>query len=403
MTAPTPSQAPVIIAGGGMAGLTAAISLLRHGIDCEVYEQSPELRELGAGIWLSANGTRILFDLGMQPALDAVNLPPDDRVVRLWNTGEHISVYNREGTHSKDHVLYMVMRADLQRIMVDALEALKPGALHLDARIASYEQDADGVRVTLGNGQVVRGRALVGADGVHSRVRAQTFGEAQRRFTDAVTWRGLAPMSRLTERHRAPVAATWVGPTAHVTSFPVNTRQGMMMSFSGQVDRTQWEEESWSVVGSLDECLRDFAGWHDDITALFKAADRLYKWGIFVREPLNTWSQGRVTLLGDACHSMTPYLGQGLNMALEDACILTRCLQAQPDDVPAALKRYESVRVERAQAVAAASFRMLPVFHNAALANPDTAMQYMRTHWSGEEVRKRYDWIVTYDARTVAI
>ena len=160
---------------------------------------------------------------------------------------------------------------------------------------------------------------------------------------------------------------------------------------------------SWSEKGSVEECLKDFEGWHPDIVDLVKNVDTLNKWGLFVRPSLATWSKGRVTLLGDACHSMLPYLGQGVNMALEDASVLARCFDENPNDVAAAFETYQGLRLDRTSKVVKSAAGMLPIFHNQALCKPETAGDYIKTQWAPEATAARYDWIYQYDATTVPL
>jgi salicylate hydroxylase len=393
----------ILIAGAGIGGLTAALTLLKKGFDCDVYEQSPVLRELGAGLWISPNGQRVLFDLGLEEEMRDVNLSATDRVVRLWDSGKSVSVYNRGASTGVDHTLFMLLRAEMQRILAENVRRIKPDAIHLNAKCVGFEQDAEKVLLKFDDGSSVSGDALIGADGLHSKIRQAAFGPAPGKFTGAVAWRGLVPMDRLPAHHNQPIASTWVGPTAHVTSYPVRSGDGHMMSFSGQAESSAWQEESWSQHGSISECLQDFAGWHEDIVALIENAETLYKWGLFVREPLKAWSVGRVSLLGDACHSMVPYLGQGVNMAIEDAGVLARCIEKQPDDPAAALALYQKARVERTTNAVHRSSDMQYTFHNAALANPDTAVGYIQKQWHPEQVRARYDWLFSYDPTRVPL
>lgn len=394
----------VIIAGAGLGGLTLAIALLQRGMDVDIYEQSPELREVGAGLWISANGAQVLGALGLKKAIEAINLPPKDRVVRYWKTGEELSVYNRDESASKaDHTLIQVLRAELQRVLYDAVVSLKPEAVHFGARCVGAETVGDRALLFLESEAAIEGDVVVGADGAHSRVRESLFGPAPARFTDAIAWRGLAPMSRLKPQHRRPLASTWVGPTAHVTTYPVQRDGELFVSFSAQVDSVTWQTDSWSEPGDLGSALKDFEGWHQDIRDLFMASDNLFRWGLFVRDPLEVWSKGRATLLGDACHSMTPYLGMGVNVTMEDACVLARFLEALPDDIGRALARYDAERVKRANKAKERSLAMLKVFHSPELADWETARPYIAQQWAPEAVRERYDWLVTYDATAVEI
>jgi salicylate hydroxylase len=394
----------VIIAGAGMGGLTLAASLLQKGFDVDVYEQSPELREVGAGLWISANGARVLGTLGLKEKIEAINLPPQDRVIRFWKTGEERSVYVRDSQASKaDHTLVQVLRSELQRVLYEAVIELKPDAVHFGVRSVGADTANGRARLLLDDGSAIEGDLVVGCDGAHSRVRQSLFGPAPARYTGANAWRGLAPMSKLKPQHRRPLASTWIGPTAHVTTYPVQRNGEEFVSFSAQVDSPDWQTESWSERGELADALADFEGWHQDILDLFIQSDNLFRWGLFVRDPLETWSKGQVTLVGDACHSMTPYLGMGVNVTMEDAYVLARCLEQSPANVEAALRRYDAARVERANRTKAKSLEMLGIFHSPALAQSDTAWPYIEQNWSAQAMRERYDWLLSYDATTVEI
>jgi salicylate hydroxylase len=394
----------VIVAGAGMGGLTLALVLLQKGFDVDVYEQAPELREVGAGLWISINGRRVLEAAGLEEAIEAINLPPIDRVVRFWQTGEERSVYNRDPNASKaDHTLVQVLRAELQRVLYEAVVKLKPGAVHFGKPAVGAETVGARARLLLEGGEAAEGDVVVGADGAHSRVRQSQFGPAAPRYTGAIAWRGLAPMSKLKPQHRRPLASTWIGPRAHVTTYPVQRHGEEFVSFSGQVDSDTWQTDSWSEPGELADALQDFAGWHQDILDLFIHSENLFRWGIFVRDPLERWSNGRVTLVGDACHSMTPYLGMGVNVTMEDACVLARSLEATPHDVEGALARYDAARVERANRVKAESLAMQKIFHSPELSRIETARPYIEKQWAPQTVRQRYDWLLTYDPTTVPL
>lgn len=392
----------IVVSGAGMGGLATALGLARKGFEVAVYEQAPSHRELGAGLWISVNGARVLDSLGLQAELRKIDLPPKDRVVRLWNTGDAWSIYNKEAENSQEHRLYMVLRYELHRILVEALEREQPGCIHLDHKCTGYEETGDKIIVHFDGKPSVAADALVGADGVHSKVRSGMFGEVKQQFTDAIAWRGLVPIERVSQKYREPVATTWIGPTAHITCYPVQHKGRQFFSFSAQVDSEQWEQESWSDPGKLGDCLRDFEGWHDQVIEMISGADVLYKWGLFVREELPSWARGRAVLVGDACHSMVPYLGQGVNMAFEDSCVLVNLLDSN-SDVPAALREYDALRRERGYRVARASMDMLRVFHHDDLKDVSKARNYIETQWSREKVRERYDWIVSYNALAVGV
>lgn len=392
----------VLIAGAGIGGLAMALSLLRRGIDCDVFEQASELREVGAGLWVSMNGVRVLRDLGLTEEVEQNCIAAERRSIRLWNTGETWSLYDRNSDAARNQP-YLLLRAHLLNILVDGVRRLKANAIHLNAHVVGFSQDDEAVRAQLADGRQIEGRALIGADGSHSKVRTGLLGQIESQYTNAIAWRGLVPVDRLEPHQREPVVSTWIGPTAHVTAYPVRWQDTELMTFSGQVDRNDWLLESWSEKGSVEECLKDFAGWHPDIIALVSNVDSLHKWGLFVRPTLTRWSEGRVTLLGDACHSMLPYLGQGVNMALEDASVLARCFEQQPDDLARAFQTYQSLRLDRTTRVVRSAAGMLPIFHNSALSRAETAGDYIRTQWAPEATAARYDWIYQYDATSVPL
>jgi salicylate hydroxylase len=391
----------VLIAGAGIGGLTAALALLRSGIDVEVYEQASELKEVGAGVQLAANGTRVLYALGLGDALKALSCEAQGKEIRLWNTGETWKLFDL-GPKSIERYgfpYFTVYRPDLLEVLAGALTALKPDAIHLGARCAAFEQDDDSVTLRLESGAKVRGDALVGADGVHSRVRQGLFGADRPEFTGNMAWRGVVPMARLPSHMARRVGSNWVGPGGHIVHYPL--RAGAVMNFVGVLERADWRIESWSARGTAEELARDFRGWHQDIQAFIGAIDAPHKWALMVRAPLERWSVGRVTLLGDAAHSMLPFLAQGAVMAIEDGFVLARCLaQFSADE---ALQRYEAARRSRTRRAVEGSAANLHRFHNRALADPAEARRFVEREWADSRVAERYDWLFTYDATKAPI
>ena len=391
----------ILIAGGGIGGLTAALALLKRGYDVDVYEQAQELKEVGAGVQISPNGNRVLFELGVGDALRSLSCEASGKEIRLWNTGNTWKLFDL-GAVSVERYGYpylTVYRPDLISVLSQAVRAIKPDAIHLQSRVLGFEQDAHGVTLQLESGSV-RGDVLIGADGVHSAIRQGLFGQDQPAFTGLMAWRGVIPMERLPERMRRPVGTNWVGPGAHIVHYPLHA--GRIMNFVGVVERSDWQVESWSVSGSTTECLNDFRGWHEDIQMMIRAIDTPYKWALMHRAPLDVWSHGRVSLLGDACHSTLPFLAQGAVMALEDACILARALDVETD-VAVALNRYENARKERTRRIVQGAADNTKRFHNPELASLEGANAYVDREWSEERVRQRYEWLFTYDVTQVPI
>lgn len=393
----------VLIAGGGIGGLTAALALLQKGFDVDVYEQAPVLAELGAGIQVAANGSRILIELGLEEKLRGVVCEAAGKEVRIWNTGQTWKLFDL-GADSIERFgapYWMVHRGQFHTILVEAVRELKPDAIHLNATAAGYEQDENGVTLRLADGRTVRGDLLIGADGVHSALRGQMFDSPKPTFTGLMAWRGLAPMEKLSEELRRPVGTNWVSPGGHTITYPICG--GEYLNFVGLVENREWTEESWSAVGTVEECLEDFKDWHPLVREIVSALDQPFRWALVGRDPLPNWTDGRVSLLGDACHPTLPFLAQGAIMAIEDGMVLARCLEASPDDPAKALQNYQSLRIERTTAIVNGSTANLDRFHNRALADPVRAVEYVESEWQPEKVRIRYDWLFEYDATNVPL
>jgi len=392
-----PQKEHVLIAGGGIGGLTAALALLRRGFDVSVFEQAPELKEIGAGVQLGPNGVRILYELGLEEPARRLGVDAQAKEVRIWNTGKTWPLFNLgEESMSRYGVPYLMMhRADLHSMLLEAVRGIKPGACMVASRAAGFEQDAEGVTLILEDGRRIRGDVLVGADGLHSATRRALFGPDKPEFTGGCCWRGIIDVEHLPEHLRRPVGVNWIGPNGHVILYPL--RSGRLLNFVGHVERDDWAGESWTEEGSVAELRADYAGWHDDIQTIVGQIAVPYKWALFLREPLAQWTRGRVTLLGDACHATLPYLAQGANMAIEDGMVLARALD-EFDDAPEALRRYEKARKERTTQIVRKSSENLGRFHNHALLDPDTADDYVNSEWAPDKIRDRYEWILSYDA-----
>ncbi len=375
MTMPMGGQR-ILIAGGGIGGLTAALCLARSGFDVAVFEQAAEFGEIGAGIQLSPNCTRVLHHLGLEPALEACAFLPEGTEFRAWNSGKVIgaSVLGRTARDRYGFPYYHIHRGDLLRVLVEAAEASPAIELNTASVVTEFEQDGR-VRVAIrgeaGTGNraggiasdgVHEGDALIGADGIHSAVRAQLFGDDAPRFTGNVAWRALVPAERLPAGVVRPMSTAWWGPRKHFVHYYV--RSGALVNCVCVVEKTGWEVESWAERGELAELESDFAGWHEDIRALIDNMDpdSLYKWALHDRAPMTRWGEGAVTLLGDACHPTLPFMAQGAAMAIEDAAVLAGCLVSDAT-VTAGLKRYEDLRRARTARIQNGSRRNATLFH----------------------------------------
>ena len=321
------SMPKVVISGAGIGGLTSALALMKLGFEVQVFEQAPELGEVGAGLQIAPNGSRILMALGLADQLETVVCEADYKEVRLWNTGERRRLFDLgEDCRKRFGAPYwFVHRADLHCMLVEAINALAPDAILTGRTGVSCRETAKGVELHFQDGSSASGDVLIGADGVHSRLRGTMFDSPRAEFTGMMSWRGIARMADLPDDLRGHVGTNWVGPGGHVVTYPL--RCGEIMNFAGIVERSDWTVESWSTRGTKEECARDFANWHPSIHHMIGVLDRTFKWALLGREPLKSWSRGRVALLGDAAHPTLPFLAHGAIMALEDAAVLARCLR----------------------------------------------------------------------------
>lgn len=392
----------VLIAGAGIGGLTAALALLARGFDVDVYEQTSELREVGAGLQMSANGTRVMHELGVLPALLDVSVLAQGKEIRLWNTGQTWTLFDlgEESVARYGFPYLTVYRPDLLQVLADAIRARKPDAIHLGRKCAGCAEHDGRVTLRFEDGSDASGDVLVGADGLHSKIRQALFGPDKPVFTGIMAWRGIIPMAALPSHMTRLVGTNWVGSGGHIVHYPL--RRGELMNFVGVVERDDWRIESWSTLGTTAEFARDFAGWHDDIQTMIRNIERPYKWALMGREPMDRWTRGRVTLLGDACHPTLPFLAQGAVMAIEDGYILARALAAC-GDAEVALERYENARRDRANRMVRGSADNAHRFHNATLAQADEAQAYVDREWAPERVRDRYEWLFRYDVTTTPV
>lgn len=357
------SSQKIIIIGAGLGGLTLALSLLREGFDVTVLEQASKLGEVGAGIQISANGARVLHHLGLEEALAKVAFHPESGEMRHWQTGK-VLITRPLGDASVERFgfpYYHMHRADFHGVLEAAVRKTAPDAVRLNAKVARIEQDGDGVRAITTGGETVSGDVLIGCDGIHSVVRETLFGADDPHFTGCIAWRATIPVERLPKDHVRPVASNWIGQGGHFVHYYL--RRGELVNCVGVLEGQDWSAESWSAEGDQADFLRDFDNWHEDLKVLIRSAERCFRWGLFDRDPMPRWSEGRIALLGDACHPMLPFMAQGAVMGIEDAHTLMRCLQENTDPA-AALRRYEDLRRERTATVQRMARENMTFFHN---------------------------------------
>jgi len=382
----------VLVAGGGLGGLTAALCLARRGHRVTVAEQADAFAEAGAGIQLSPNATRVLHHLGLAAPLRGCAFVPEATQFRHWRSGRVIAEtpLGESLRHRYGAPYYHVHRGDLLGVLLEAAREQPAIELLTGARLSECEDDGAAVTVSLA-GEARRVDLLVGADGIHSVVREALWGPAQPRFTGNLAWRALVPAERLAAGLVPPTATVWWGPGRHFVHYYV--RRGELVNCVCVVEKSQWTRESWTEPGAKAELRADFAGWHSTVQTLIDAADpqSLFKWALFDRSPMARWGRGRITLLGDSCHATLPFMAQGAAMALEDAAVLAACLDRY-DAVPAALARYERLRRPRTAAVQQGSRRNARVFH---LSGPAA---WARNRLARRAGRRAMDGLFRYDA-----
>jgi 2-polyprenyl-6-methoxyphenol hydroxylase-like FAD-dependent oxidoreductase len=341
----------IAIVGAGIGGLAIAALLKRSGHEVNVYEQAPRFARVGAGIQMAPNAVKVLRGLGLEGKLRRIAFESEYALSREWDTGEITSKLplGREVEARYGAPYFFLHRADLHA----AIQAIVPsGVVHLDRKLIGFDCDANGVTLTLASGERVHADALIGADGVHSLVRETLLGPEKPRFTGRVAYRTTYAASRLAAPI-TPVRTKWWGPDRHMVVYYVTAARDELYFVTSVPESAEWmTPESWSAKGDLDALRAAYAGFHREVQTVLDACPEVYKWALLERDPLPRWSEGRVVLLGDACHPMTPYMAQGAASALEDAAVLSRCLEGvDADGLAAAFSRYEATRKPRASEI----------------------------------------------------
>ena len=344
------------IVGAGIGGLAAANALHQAGHDVVVFEQSRQFLRVGADINLTPNAVRALDGLGagIAQAVRASAARPTHRISRTWDTGEETSrlAMGDEAERKYGAPQLTIHRADLLAALADAFSAER---VRFGKRAQSIEARADGgvaIRFT-DDSEATQLDVLIGADGIHSVVRNAMFGAESPRFTGVVAFRAVVPTERVKDVPNIQAFTKWWGatPESQIVTFPLN--QGRDTFIFATTAQDSWHEESWTTPGSVDELRGFYADFHPDARALLDACDSVLKTALYERDPLTAWSLGPMTLVGDACHPMMPFMAQGAGMAIEDGVVLARNLAgvAAPAQVAAALRRYETMRMERASQI----------------------------------------------------
>ncbi|MEP2990319.1 MAG: FAD-dependent monooxygenase [Parasphingorhabdus sp.] len=389
----------ILIAGGGIAGLTAALACLKAGFTVEIFEQAPELSEIGAGIQIGPNAARVLHALDLLSKLEEIGSQPASQEMRFGPT--NLNIFRSElGAAARKKYgapYYLLHRADLISMLGDTVEKRASGSLKLGKTVSSYRKDISGVTLQFEDGSEAQGDVIVAADGIHSVLRGQMMGKEKPRFTGNIVWRAMVPATERLRKLISDSMCIWVGPEKHCVTYWL--RGGEMLNFVGAVERDDWTTESWFESGDKSEFAQDFGGWSEPISAVIEAAEDCSRWALFDRDPQPRWTDGPVALVGDACHPMLPFLAQGAAMAIEDAWVLVAKLQTMSDDIPAALNRYETERLPRASKVqGAARARMHSNHQTTAWGQVKTyAPMWFSSRLTPDKFDGRFKWLFEKD------
>ncbi len=390
----------VAVVGAGIGGLATAMCLTDAGFsDVTIYERSSALHEIGAGIQISPNGSRILHGLGLGAALESVAVRPLAGDMRRWEDWSLLSTSGLGDDVVEEYGFpyYHVHRADLHRVLAERVPAEQVALGHRLVGLEPAPGGTGAVTLRFEGGSTATADVVIGADGIHSVVRRELFGPEAPRFSGNAAWRGLVPAERVADLG-LPVASTVVmGPGRHFVYYFVAA--GRLVNWVGVAPTATWTLESWTAPGRVEEALADYDGWNHVvrrlITEVGESASNVYRWALYDRDPFVRWGEGPVTLLGDAAHPMLPFMAQGACQAIEDGAVLAACLRLLPDPV-GALRQYEDLRRERTASVQLAARRNETLFHL-----PDGPDQRDRdtrlAASSGERTVHRNAWVFGYD------
>jgi salicylate hydroxylase len=388
----------VIIAGAGIAGLTATLALARAGIRVTVFEQAEKLEETGAGLQLSPNATRVLIALGLRERLEAVAVAPQAIRVMAGGSGREI-VRIPFGDEMELHYgapYWSMHRGDLQSALVEAVQREQDVNLQLGVRVEDFAAHVKGISVLGKRGTHVldeSGVALIGADGIWSSVAARLSPPQQLMFRHRTAWRALISADAAPEEFRQPVVHLWLGHDAHLVHYPV--KAGRLINIVCIV-HDEWSETGWSTAGDRAEMLRHFArwAWSEKARSLITIPDRWLKWALYDRTDPFRGGKAPVTLIGDAAHPMLPFLAQGAGMAIEDAAVLADMLAKYLDDPSDALRAYEGARWHRTLRAQHYSRRQGRIY---GLTGPEALIRNLAMRaMGGVKLRARYDWLYSW-------
>ena len=384
----------VIIVGAGIGGLVSALCLDAKGHKVKIYEQAEILSELGAGIQLSPNATKVLNYLGLFKDLEPYIFEPNSFQFLNFSTGKVITERKLGKAIKKDFNSpnYDIHRADLQRVLLNKIK-VKNIDIHTNMKVTNVGNNKNSAFIEV-DGKKIQADLVIGADGIHSKVSDSLFGKKEIIYTGNVAWRMLIPVEILPENLILPDTTVWLGPNKHFVTYHVNG--GKNLNCVCLVEQDGWFNESWSEKGEIEELKKAYKGWNRTIETLLQHADpnSLYKWALHDRLPMKQWSKGRIIVLGDAAHPMLPFLAQGAAMAIEDGAVLANCID-NFDEVEEALKYFEKIRKPRTSYVQSAARRNAKVLHLSGLA---AILRNLVMGYIGNKIFKK---LYSYDALSI--
>lgn len=368
----------VAVVGAGMGGLAVAATLRQVGVDVEVYEQASRFGRIGAGIQMMPNSMKVLRGIGVEDKLRQVAFAPFSHLNRVGDTGEIMrELPMPEALYGAPYLC--MHRADLH----DALASVVPSdIIHLNKKLTGLEQDGGPVTLQFSDGTTATADAVIGADGVHSVVRDIVVGPDAPVHKGRIAYRAVFRADLMGGFDIGPSRTKWWGKDRHIVIYYTARDKSELYFVTSVPEDAGWmTKESWSAKGDVNELREAYAGFHQDVRNVLNACPDCHKWAILEREPLPTWSKGRVALLGDSAHPMTPYMAQGAATSIEDSAIMARCLKdVGASDIEAAFKRYEAHRKPRTsmvQAISSANTWMQGGDH-------DTSWLYGYDAWSAD-------------------
>jgi salicylate hydroxylase len=354
----------VSIVGAGIGGLTAALALQKRGISVRIYEQARQLGEIGAGLHLSPNGLKVLYALGFKNAIEKIKFQPQAIAIRHYQSGEPFfeNPFDDNFLNTFGAPFYGFHRADLHKMLLEAVRANDAACIEVGMRLTQLREDDKEVRLDFEGGETRSSEILLGADGVHSTVRTLRHPQLGAQYTGHVAYRGMVSVKDVASDLIEPKMNLWAGPAAHVVAYYV--RRGELLNYVALTEEDDWQTENWTTQADKATLAARFENWNDTVKALIDRTQngQCYKWAILMRDPLESWSSSRTTLLGDAAHPMVPYLAQGSVMAIEDAWVLAYCI-ATINDPENALRTYEAARLERTANIQRAAWKQGQLTH----------------------------------------